>query len=432
MRFLSKHLLQRLLASRFLRDTGVLASGVFVAQVIVLVISPLLTRLFSPEHFGVFSLVVAVASMVTIFATLRLETLIPAVRAAPDAMRLMQAALGLTMSTGAAAFVLVSAFRAETARLLSIPADAAGALFVAPFLIIAFGLFACLRAWCIRTGRFKVVSRGQVARAITAAVVWLGLGFGGVLKAPGLALAAGQAVADFAFSGMLSLALRRHERRMLLTPRLSAIRRALADNARMVWTLVSSQALATIYGRLPIIVIATVFGPVQAGFYALAERMVGAPVTLVANAIGDVYRQRAAAAHRRGEPFDGLMRNVLLLTLSLSVVPFIAAIAIVPQYMGPLFGPEWTGAGFTMAILLVGALVSFNSVPVDKAALIVGASRYILVWHAVRFAIEVGAALCAVARLLSYESYLIAVVTGRAGLYLLDVFVELHFARTKA
>jgi O-antigen/teichoic acid export membrane protein len=403
---------------------------VAIAQIALLACSPILTRLFTPEAFGAFSLVMAVAGMISVFATLRLETILPVVKNTRSALHLLQLLLTVAAAAAAVALAAVIAFRDEISATISMPTGGSTSLYVLPVLILTFAVSSGVRSWLIRQGRFKPIGQAQVGRVVVNLVVSIGFGVADAFaKAPGLALAVGQGAGDFFFGLALLRHITRRELRVLATPRLPRIRMALADNSGMVRTLISSQVLAAIYGRLPIIAIAAAFGPAAAGWFAFAEQVVGAPATLIASSIGEVYRQRAAAAYRAGRTFDNIMRRVLAMTLALSVVPFGVAIVLTPQYLGLVFGKEWQAASFTVVVLLAGALFSFNSTPVDKAAIIVGASRYILIWHTVRFVIEVTAALAAIMGWLGYEAYLIAIVAGRSALYVWDLSVEHTLAR---
>lgn len=417
--------------SRFIRDSRTLAIGVFVAQVIAVAISPILTRLFSPTDFGVFSVVVATSTVVGIFSTLRLESIIAVAPTPAVAIRLLHLLMGAALAMTAMALVAMLAFSSTLGALLSLPAGAEASLLMLPLLIFLFAFYSGVRAWCLRQRRFATVGTAQVGRAVAAAATGLSLGFAGLAKIPGLALLIGQASGDLIFSIMLARPPSRREARLLLAPRWSKIQAALLQNAQMVRSLVLSQTLIALYGRLPILVIASVYGTAEAGFYAFAEMLVAAPSSLISSAIGDVYRQRAAAYYRACQSFDGIMLRVLALTLTLSVVPFTLAILLTPHYFGMIFGLQWQPATFTVTVLLVGALVAFNSTPVDKAAVIVGAHRYILLWHAVRFMIEVLSAVAAVSDLIGYEGYLVAVVTGRGTLHLIDIVIEHRLAGGK-
>lgn len=426
----AQRLAGRIRRSTFLRDASMLVYGVLVAQVIGLAVSPLLTRLFSPADFGVFSIVTSLAAIVSVFATLRLETIVPAVRTSCEALRLVQVMVGSALACSVSVVVLLLFFASDIARLLQLPEAGKIALWGLPALVLAFAMFSGVRAWCIRTAQFAVVSRGQVMRALAATTAWLVGGIAALASAPGLMLTLGQVVADYVFAGLLWRRLRQRELRLLLTPRWHRIRGVLASNGPMVKTLVSSQMLAAVYSRLPALLIGVAFGPVQAGYYAMAERLVAAPAVLAANSIGDVYRQRASAAYRAGQPFDQLMRRVLALIMPLGAIAFTVAIlaSLKPGLVGAILGQQWEGAGMTFAILLVGAFFAFISTPVDKAAIIVGADRYILLWHVLRLVAEVVATALALTGLIGYQPYLCLLVAARSSLYLWDLIVEHRLA----
>lgn len=419
----------RVLQSGFLLDAGRLASGTLFAQLVLLAISPILTRVFSPADFGFFSLVMASTAMIAVFSTLRLETIIPTLRYSADALRMLQVMLLLSLLVAVVTAGFVALFRPQLELALSISPGDGGTLYFAPFLIVAFAFYAGLRAWCVRRGAFASVAKAQISRALVLAASWLSFGLSGLFHAPGAALAAGQAIGDFIFGGALFRALSNREIQVLKTPRLSRIRSTLNDHARLLWALVSSQSISVVHTRLPILAIATAYGPVHAGFYALAERVVGAPSALISTAIGDVFRQRAAKTWHAGKSFDQLMLRILMLTLAISVVPFTIAIFLAPAYTGIVFGEDWHDAGYTMAVLLFGALVAFNSNPLDKAPIIVGAHRYMVIWHGLRLAAELAAAACAVLGWLSYELYLLASVGARCVLYAVDTAACFMFAR---
>jgi O-antigen/teichoic acid export membrane protein len=377
----------------------------------------------------VFSLIMAAATIVSTFATLRLESIIPAVRSDATGLRLLQAMFMLTLAIGAGLGLLVAWQPDLLLRFIVLPPHAATVLWMLPISVAALGLYAGIRAWCVRKARFGAISKSQIVRAVFAAIVWLGFGFGSTGMLPSFILTAGQASADLTFSASLFSSLKRREWVFLLRPRLRRIWQSLRDNKSMIMTLVSSQTIAAVYGRLPLIVIAAVYGIEKAGYYALVERIVGAPLALISGAVGDVYRQRAADAHRHGRPFHTLMWSVLKTTLAISVLPCVALMLLTPAYLGTVLGASWQPAGFTMVVLLFGALVSFNTTAVDKAAVIKGSSGYIMLWHSLRLVVEVCAGLAAFNGMLSYETFIVVVVAARVCLYLWDVKVEFRLAK---
>ena len=59
--------------SKFIKNTFSLFSGSFVSQLIFLVFTPLITRIFSPSEMGEYAVFLSLSAIITIFSTLRFE-----------------------------------------------------------------------------------------------------------------------------------------------------------------------------------------------------------------------------------------------------------------------------------------------------------------------------------------------------------------------
>ena len=67
---------QALMQSRFLQQVFALGSGTAISQAIALGLLPVLTRLYSPEDFGILTLYISVASLLYIFGSMRYEAMV--------------------------------------------------------------------------------------------------------------------------------------------------------------------------------------------------------------------------------------------------------------------------------------------------------------------------------------------------------------------
>jgi O-antigen/teichoic acid export membrane protein len=102
----------------------------------------------------------------------------------------------------------------------------------------------------------------------------------------------------------------------------------------------------------PFLVIAAAFGPDVGGQFALAERVVALPVTLVAAAVGQVYYAEAGPL-ARDDP-AALRALFVRATIALALVATVPAILVVvggPIVIPILFGEAWAQAGAFMALL---------------------------------------------------------------------------------
>jgi O-antigen/teichoic acid export membrane protein len=193
-----------------------------------------------------------------------------------------------------------------------------------------------------------------------------------------------------------------------------------------------AQCVATVYQRLPILAIGWLFGPGVVGLYAWAERFATLPQQLVANAIGDVYRQHATAEYHRSGRFDALMLRTVKTTALIAVVPFALGICLAPWLFERLFGPAWAEAGNFAAIFLIGDFFCFVITPIDKAAVIRQRTGFILACNSARVA---GKTLIVAYVLMSgsgARTFIWMLVALRIAVYLFSFAYALHLARGDA
>lgn len=423
-------LLRRAVASAFLKDAAKLSSGVFVAQLIALAASPLLTRLFAPEVFGVFAIIFSIATTVALFGTLRIENLLPIISRPAISLGLLSFILLLSLSTALILAAIIALAGPAIAAFCGLDQSQAPLLYAIPVFVVITCSNLGLRAWMIRKKRFSAIGRSQVLRSLLNIGVSLALGFAKFpAHMPATGLIAGHISGDVVFTGQLGLALRKRERYVLLRPRVARILQELRRRRSQIATQFATQAVSMLYGRMPLIVIGAIFGPVHAGWYALAERVCQAPCALISNAIGDVFRNRASELFRDGKPFDQLLRRLLTYTMALSIIPFALVIALATPYFGTVFGEQWHDAGSTVAIMLVGTFFFFNQSPIAYASMVHEANTFLYTWHGIRFVGECAAAWLAYQGYVGYIGYLSLVVALRSALSVWDMFVENSLAK---
>src|SRR5690606_39781775 len=86
--------------------------GSVVGQAVVILTYPLITRLYDPADFGLFSVFASVVSMVAVASTASLEAAVPLPREDRDAAAVAWAALAFVAATGLAT-ALVGVVAAE-------------------------------------------------------------------------------------------------------------------------------------------------------------------------------------------------------------------------------------------------------------------------------------------------------------------------------
>jgi O-antigen/teichoic acid export membrane protein len=86
----------------FLRNVSIMLGGTAGGQLVSVLLSPVLTRLYSPEQFGILSVYLAVLSILVVVASLRYELTLPLAESDEDAMNIVAVcACVLVVVTGA-------------------------------------------------------------------------------------------------------------------------------------------------------------------------------------------------------------------------------------------------------------------------------------------------------------------------------------------
>ena len=91
----------------FRNNVLTLITGTAAAQALPVVFSPLLTRLYSPEHFGLFALFVAFSSIFAVLSTGRYELAIILPEKHKKAMNLLSLATSLNLVLSLLLFIFI-------------------------------------------------------------------------------------------------------------------------------------------------------------------------------------------------------------------------------------------------------------------------------------------------------------------------------------
>lgn len=407
-----------------------LSSGTAIAQGIAFGFLPVLTRLYAPEDFGVLSLYLSIVGICNIFGSMRYEAMIILPRADRDAAQLVRLVFLISITAAGFFFVIVLFFREQIAVFFGNP-DVAPWLFFIPVSIFFYSNCQALRYWAMRLQKFGLVSQGLIVKTTVNYLSATGIKFAGIPLQNGGGLVIGTLLSNIVNYFWLflvcskkdSISLKNKDKKRLV---------GMAKNYRpMAVILTVSHGIATLNAHVPVFMVSSFFGSAVLGMFSISERIASAPSQLIANAIGDVYRQRAAVLFNEKGHFERLMIKTLVMTSILAIVPYSMGVIFAPDIFKMVLGPEWEEAGRYASIVMIGGFFSFVISPIDKGAIIVGAKKYIFTWHMLRLAGNI--ILLAGLFFFSFSVYqlLWGLVALQVSLYLLDIVIEYKYARGK-
>ncbi len=351
----------------FTGDVLKLVTGTTFAQVLVVLASPVLTRLFTPADFGLLAIFTSITKVLSTVSCLRYEFAIMLPEEERDAVNLL--ALCITIVTGISVLCLpvFLIFEPAIVSALNAPELAGHLWLVSPFVFIS-GLFVALNYWNSRSRQYGRLSVARIVSAVATTGGQLGAGMGGFPT--GGALIAANTLGQGVATGILAAQIYRDDRRRLT--RLVSIHRmkALVVRYKKFPLYESWSGLLNVASwQLPSLLLPVFFSPVQAGFYSLAFRLIMMPMDLVGSAIQQVFFQRASNAKREGHLAD-LTESVFTILLKIVLFPMLTISVIGSELFAFVFGSAWAEAGFYTQLLSVWAVLWFISSPLSTIYMI--------------------------------------------------------------
>ena len=411
----------------FWRDVAWLASGNALAQALAIMCMPVLTRIYDPGAFALQTLFLQALGFASIIQTIRLEYFVQLPKEDIEA----EIIVGLVLSIGLYCTVVMALicgfFGEQIAAAMGVPSMREWLIWI-PLTGWVCGVAIALEHYRQRQGKFRLTGRAEVVNK----TAYLGTALSGSLfpGAGGLMLSTG--FGTLAKASVLMLTGSRDDwvsgRRALRFPAWSAAKPVLLKYGRLIRTMVVSHLLQNVGGLIPILCISWQFGTDKLGQFALVTSTIALPASLIGASIGKVYYQRAAANWARGESIKALWTATFRRLVMLGI-PLFVGIAIVSPWAYPLvFGADWELAGTIAIFIAVPSAASFLSSPLDRGAIIAGASRYILVWNTGRTVGACVVALLSISIDLSFLAFVALYCLQMTIVYLTDLAYNKHLA----
>lgn len=371
--------------NKFGRNVGTLITGTGLAQALLIVLSPILTRLYTPEDFGTLALYASICAILAAIVTGKYELAIVVPKRDTEAINLMALTLAISLIVSAVFLAVVLIWGEQIANLLEHP-EIKPWLYLIPATTFTLGCYHALNFWANRCTRYRGMAVSRVLQSSASGITQLAAGASN-LGASGLIL--GQLLGQVISTLYLALSVPQKERHLFR--RVSVMRMMWAARKHMKYPkyMVPGQAMSVGSTELPLLLLTVFFGAGVAGFYSLAQRVMAAPLSLVANAIGDVYRQKAAEEYARQGECHGLFSAALKRLGLFALLPLLPVVLFGPALFAFVFGENWRPAG-EIAVLL-SVLVFFQTVssPLSSTVLLAGWLRFEFFWQMSRLMMAV-------------------------------------------
>ncbi len=353
------------LNSDFAKSVTTLVSGTVLSQLIVFALSPIISRLYSPEENANFSIYARIILFVSTIATARFESALALPKRNEHAFSLYRLIVQLVIISFfvsilfSVIYVTFGLKKSEDSFIyLMVP------LGFAPLCIMNIG-----NGWAMRLGQFKEISRIRMLNSLSMNLSnvlfgWIGLGYKGLI----FGYIIGVSLPGAWFTRKYHLLKLKYKDFSFRK------RRKIVGKTYIEFPKVNlPHALMDITRELLIVYFILLFFDKNIlGSYDFSFKMLKLPLTVIGGAIGQVYFQKIASKKNLGESLFEItiqtMRNLFLI----SIVPFTVLYLWGEELFSFVFGKEWALAGKYSQIMAPWLMMNLIVSPVSQLPVVVG------------------------------------------------------------
>ncbi|MDD3944776.1 MAG: oligosaccharide flippase family protein [Bacteroidales bacterium] len=352
---------EKLKNSLFFQNIAVVAGGNVTAKLIGIIAAPIITRLYTPEDYGIFSVFLSVVGVVGSLATLRYAVTIPIAKEEKLADNILKLCFLITLSLSIVWFIAIALFGNFFTFQFSAE-QLQPYLWLMPVVFLGKGIYEALNNWAVRTRKFRLITRTKVSQGVSSAGVKIGLGALGVTP---LGLFLGHIAQEAAGITSLFSKLVQLKPEFLKTFSWSGIKYAAKRYKKFPLVQSWSQLLLVLGAQLPVLLIGAFYGVEVVGVFGLVQNMINMPMDLIGQSVAQVYYAEISK-YGKNNP-----KNIYKLSVSIikklfwvGLIPVGILLAFGPYLFKLVFGPEWLDAGVYARILSILILFRFISSPI--------------------------------------------------------------------
>ena len=334
-----------------------LAGGTTIALGVTVLASPITSRLFGPEAFGLASLFRSGAVIIAYIACLRYEMAIALPKRDENAAALFSLCYLALVVVALLTTALSLVFGRQTLDYLN-AAEMSSLLWLFPVYVFLIGSQLPLKYWYTRQKKFKIIAAVSILGSIPIVVAEITGGFAGFQTGENLVVfrIIGLLVAPAFFLWRLS---KDDAGFIIRNSKPEAIIQAAKKYIKFPMMEIWSVLIMCTSTYAPILLLNAVFNPVVCGLYAKAFYLLYLPSIIVGLAVGQVFHQESAAAKANGKNIAGMVETVLNRMITLGTYPFALLLAISPELFGFFLGSRWIESGIYSQILMPQFFIGF-------------------------------------------------------------------------
>ncbi|MDR2409159.1 MAG: oligosaccharide flippase family protein [Bacteroidales bacterium] len=349
--------------SSFTRNVLLIGGGTIFAQAVNMLLSPIITRLYTPEDYGILSVYSSILGLIAIISSLKYELAIPIADDDETAVNILLLCFIILIGFILCITVILVFAGTWIIRIFNIK-NFNDFKFYIPFGVFLIGSYTIFTQWAFRKRDYAAISKTKYFQTISQNIVKIGLG---IFHSSYIGLLLGTIAGESTGITTLFIPFLKKGRQLLKNIDISRIKCGAKRYMNFPRFTVLGQVFNSSGTYLPPLLMSYLFSNQMVGYYGLAHTVVSLPIAVIGDSVSDVFYGEAAVLAKKDIP--KLRRLVLKLTCQISLISLIPLIILFfwgPFLFSMVFGEAWRESGIYARIIAALILFRFISAPIDK------------------------------------------------------------------
>lgn len=357
--------------NHYLSNLLKLTSSSVMAQLILIVSSPILTRLYTPEDFGIFALFIALVGILSTITNFRYEQAIIIPKSDNDSNQLIYLSLGINFLFSTFILIILFVCGENLFSIFNIQ-HLIKYYWLLPISIFFIGCFQVFNYWLIRNKKINKIAQIKVQQSILiVGIQFIFFKLGPIALILGHALGQLLGVLKNSLSFFSSTRINKNDM-------LKVAKEYKKFPLYSTW----SALLNSTGAQLPVLIFTAYYSPLIAGLYMLTQRVIKTPLSIVGQAVTQLF-----ISNIRNEE-EKLKKNIININnflTTLSLIPFAIIMVSGDKLFYLVFGSQWAEAGVVAAILSPWMFLVFICSPVSSLIEYKGKQKQFLIFQIILF-----------------------------------------------
>jgi O-antigen/teichoic acid export membrane protein len=367
----------KLLKTEYFKNIFNQAIIVFVAQLIPVVFSPIITRLYSENAIAEITGLISITSILLVFSSLKLENAIVIEKEDTEAKNVIFLSIIWTFVYTLIILIIIQLFKEPIKEVFKVEK----VLNIIPIYIFSFSILNILNFWFVRLKKFKLKAYSKLIETIVYIIFSVVLYY--LIGNNEFGLAVGKTIGVI----VALITLYCYSNLKLRVVSFKKLKTILVKHKEFPLYNAPSNFLNVIGLQLLVLFIGANFSKENFGYFGLANMIVLLPISLVSQSVGSIFFQKINENYRlkNYKQIKKVFFETLYMLLAIAIPTFIVLLFFSEEIFSIVFGENWIVSGMVAKRLSLVFLFQLVVSPLGITLIAINKVRINSYWQYGRF-----------------------------------------------